>query len=72
MLTEQQIKNIHKLDAQTCMELMHECAERLGCVSVKEYEEIMQMPRRTIYSYIEQNKIKYFQIGDHKFPCINN
>lgn len=37
-LTEKQIAAIHKLDAQTALETMHECAERLGLVTYRGYE----------------------------------
>jgi len=72
MLTEKQIENIHKLDKETILEIMHECAEALGTVSVKEYCEIMQIARRTVYDYMERGKIKYFELSEHKFPIINS
>ena len=71
MLTQTQIANIHKLDAQTCIEIMNECIERLGCVSVKDYCKIMDMPRRTIYDKISNGKINIIKISEHKFPIIN-
>jgi len=72
MLTEKQIQNIHKLDAQTCKAIMHECAERLGVVSVKEFCKILNMPRRTVYDFMERGKIQYITISEHKFPIIND
>lgn len=71
MLTQQQTKNIHNLDVATVLEIMHECAERLGIVSVEEYSDIMCIPRRTIYSKIHKKEILFFEIGMHKFPAIN-
>ena len=71
MLTDTQIKNIHKLDAVTCLQIMHECAERLGIVSIDDYSKIMCMPRRTIYAKMDKTQIPYFEISEHKFPIIN-
>ena len=71
MLTDIQIENINKLDAETCLQIMHECAERLGVVSVEEYEQVMHMPRRTIYAKMDKTQIPYFEISGHKFPIIN-
>lgn len=71
MLTQKQIKNIHSLDAATALEIMHECAERLAVVSVQEYAEIMQIPRRTVYAKMESGSILFFNLGIHKLPVIN-
>ncbi len=54
MLTEMQKANINNLDTETCLEIMHECAERLGVVSVDEYQAIVGKPRRTMST--EQSK----------------
>lgn len=72
MLTDSQKTNINRLDAQTCIEVMHECAERLGLVSVEDYMNIVGTKRRTIYDQMNNGKIIKFNIGKHKFPCINS
>ena len=72
MLTKEQIRNIHKLDADTCIEIMHECAERLGVVTVDDYVKILAVKRRTAYSNIERGAVKYVVIAGKKFPCIND
>lgn len=71
MLTKEQRANIHKLDANTCIEIMHECAERLGVVTVDDYADILCVNRRTTYANLERGSIKYVVIGGKKFPCIN-
>lgn len=71
MLTDTQIVNIHKLDAETCIQIMHECAERLGVVSVDEYCKIMCMKKRNVYSRIKSGSIKHYSISGHVFPIIN-
>ena len=71
MLTEKQIQNIRKLPKEDLISIMHECAEELGLVSVKEYCQATGMNRRTVYDYIQQNKIKCFEISKHKFPLVN-
>jgi hypothetical protein len=71
MITDKQKDNIYHLPADDCLEILHVCAERLGLVSIEEYEEIMQIPRRTIYFNMDRGLIKYFKIGKHKFPLIN-
>lgn len=70
-LTEQQKQNIHSLDTDTILEIMHECAERLGIVSVDEYCKIMGHKRRTVYKKIKDGKIKSITIAGHIFPVIN-
>lgn len=71
MLTDKQIENIHKLDSETQLQIMHECAEALGLVCIPEFCDAMSLKRRTAYDYIENKKIKTFNIGIHKFPLIN-
>ena len=72
MLTEKQKANINRLDAQTCIDIMHECAERLGLVDMQDYIDITGEKRRTIYDRMESGKLLNFKIGKHKFPCINS
>ena len=71
-LTEKQKKAIHKLDAQTALETMHECAERLGLVTVGEFESITGENRRTVYQAIKDKKKMHFEISGHVFPAIND
>jgi hypothetical protein len=52
MLTDKQINNIHALDRQTQLQIMHECAEALGLVSIPEFCKAMAVKRRTAYDYI--------------------
>lgn len=72
MLTDTQIRNIHALDIDTVIAIMHECAERAGAMFVDEYCAVMGTSRRTVYQQLKQGKIKHLQIGCHKIPCINN
>lgn len=71
-LTDKQIAAIHRLDAQTALETMHECAERLGLVTVDEYSKIMFEGKRTVYQAIKDGKKVYFELSGHVFPAINN
>ncbi len=71
-LTDKQITAIHKLDAQTAMQTMHECAERLGLVTVDEYSKIMFEGKRTVYQAIKDKKKMYFELSGHVFPAIND
>jgi len=71
MLTDSQKQNLSNLDSDTLLEIMHECAEALGLVSVDEYCKILGMKKRTIYKHLNENKIKCFEISNHKFPIIN-
>ena len=71
MLTKEQIRNIHKLDADTCIEIMHECAEKLGVATPDQYADILCLKRRTVYANLERGAIKHVVIGGKKFPCIN-
>jgi hypothetical protein len=71
-LTDKQIANINKLDADTAIEILHECAERLGLVSVKQYCSIMNENRRTVYHHIKLNKIKHLTIGENILISINS
>lgn len=71
MLNDLQKANINRLPAQMCIEIMHECAERLGLVDIKEAEEALGVKRRSVYDQMKSGKILKFEIGRHKFPCIN-
>ena len=71
MLTEIQIANLHKLDSETQITILHECAEALGLVSIDDYCEIMAMKKRNVYYQVKSGKIKAFNIGKHIFPLIN-
>lgn len=72
MLTENQRANINRLSAQTCIEIMHECAERIGLVDIEEAAEALGIKRRSVYDRMESGKLGVFEIGKHKFPCVNN
>ena len=71
MLTDKQKANINRLDAQTCIDIMHECADRLGLVDIEEASDILDLKRRAIYDRMDKGKLGCFQIGRHKFPFIN-
>ncbi len=71
MLTEQQRNNINKLDSETVIEILNECIERLGIVSIKEYIKITGEKKRTVYWKIKNNKIGYIEIDNNKFIIIN-
>lgn len=71
MLSEKQINNIAKLDTETLIEILQECAEALGIVGVDEYCEIMCVKKRNVYYQIESGKIKSINISGHSFPLIN-
>lgn len=71
MLTESQIKNIHNLDFQTKVEILHECAEALGLSTVESYSKILCVPKRTVYENIKKGNIQAFVIDNHVFPYIN-
>ena len=71
MLTDRQINSIHKQDFETLEQILHECAEALGLVSVREYCEIMETKKRSVYQNIKDKKIKAIDICEHKYPCIN-
>lgn len=71
-LTDKEKAEIHQLDTDRCIELLHECAERLGLVSVGEYCEIMHMNRRTVYDHIDKGKIKCVDFCGSKLIVIND
>jgi predicted DNA-binding transcriptional regulator AlpA len=71
MLTQIQIRNIHNLDTNTQIEILRECAEALGIVSMDEYCEVIGMKRRNVYYQIKEKKIKSLIIGKHIFPMVN-
>lgn len=72
-LTDKQIAAIHKLDAQTALQTMHECAERLGLVTVDEYCVIMGgKKKRTVYKLVKDDKLMKFELSGHIFLAIND
>jgi len=70
-MTENQLNNIHKLPKDDLIIILNECIESLGCVSVQEYSQIMDMPKRTVYLKMKQGKIKFIKLSEHLFPIIN-
>ncbi len=71
-LTDKQKASINQMDAEMATETLHECAERLGLVTVDEYAKIMCSNRRTIYDHISKGKIiKIYFCGSVLMP-INN
>ena len=50
---------------------MHECAERLGVVTVDDYVKVLGVKRRTTYASLERGAVKHVVIAGKKFPCIN-
>ena len=71
-LTDKQKASINQMDAEMATETLHECAERLGLVSVDEYSQIMCMKKRTIYDHIEKKLIKSIEFCESKLIIINN
>lgn len=71
MITDKQLCNIHKLSTDDCLLISRECVDRIGLMSVDEYSKTFNMPKRTIYDYMKQGKIKYLEISGRKFPCVN-
>ena len=71
MLTQTQIKNIANLDTNTCIEVLRECADNLGLISVEEYHELTKTPKRTIYLHIKQNKLKSITLCKKLFIILN-
>lgn len=71
-LTDKQIEAIHKLDAQTALDTMHECAERLGLVTVDEYCKILGEGRRSVYQAAKNNQKIKFELSGRIFLAIND
>ena len=71
-LTDKEITAINKLDTQKCIEILHECAERLGLVTVEEYSKIMSSNKRTVYDHIKKGKLKNIQFCQQLLIIINN
>lgn len=71
-LTTKEIEEINNLDAQKAIEVMHECVERLGLVTVDEYSAVMCQNRRTVYQAAKDNKILKFELSGHIFLAVND
>lgn len=71
MITETQKQNIRQMSNDDLIELLDICVEELGLISPKEYMAATGMKRSTLHLYIKENKIKSYQISEHKFPLIN-
>jgi hypothetical protein len=48
-LTEKQINAIYKLTMPDQLEILHNCAENLGAMSIPEFADLMQLNRREAY-----------------------
>ncbi len=62
---------INQLDAHQCIDVLHECAEHLGLVSVESASEILCVKRRTLYQQVKDKRIVSVEIGGKIFICIN-
>ena len=71
-LTQAEITTIHKIDAEKAIGILHECAERLGLVSVGEFQQIIGMKRRTIYDHIAKGKVTAIDFCGSKLIIIND
>ena len=59
LLTTDEMRAIDKMPMDKALALLHYCAdERLGLMTVKEYNESFGMPRRTIYDLIDREQLK--------------
>jgi hypothetical protein len=57
-ITPEEMRLIDKMSVKKVLSIMHYCAdEKLGMLSVKEYNEHFGTPRRTIYDMIESKKV---------------
>ena len=65
-------QTINQLDAFSCIEILHECAERLGMVSVEQATEILCIKKRTLYEQIKRRKVVSLDIDGKIYVCINN
>lgn len=63
---------INQLDAQQCIGVLHECAERLGLVSVDIASEVLCIKKRTLYQQVKNKRVLSIEIGQKIFICIND
>jgi len=71
-LTAKQKRNIQNLDAETAIELLHECVERLGLATVSEYCKIMNRKKRVTYLDIENEKVKTLKLNKNIYCILND
>lgn len=71
-LTATQISNLAKLSYADQIEILHNCVENLGLVTVAEYAEIMCIKRREAYRHVKSNKVKSIIISGVIFVVIND
>jgi hypothetical protein len=65
------LMQIRELDTQMCIEVMHECAGRCGMVDINQAQDALGIKKRAIYNRMNDGKLLHFDIGIHKFPCMN-
>ena len=70
-LTNKQIEALHKLDSSTIVQILQECAEALGLVSIEQYCEVMNIKKRNLYYKLDNGSVAFFEFGGHKYPIIN-
>lgn len=66
-----QIRNIVGDNAELMLFLLREHADELGVVSISEYAELLNIPKRTVQYRVSKGIIKSIEVGGVKFPCIN-
>jgi hypothetical protein len=66
-----QIRNIIDDNPLIALDILHDCAELIGAISVSEYSHILGVPKRTVQDRCKKDNITCVEIGNVKFPCIN-
>lgn len=63
---------MHNIDVNTCVHILHNCAERLGLVSVKTFCAIHGKKRRAVYYSIQNGKLKSLKLDNNIYIIIND
>ena len=69
-----ELAQIRKIIGDNC-ELAHyllsEHIDLCGAITAKEYSKLLTIPLRTVHDQVRKGKIKYIEIGESKYPCVN-
>lgn len=73
ILTKEETDFVNRMPIEKVIDLLHYCAdERLGLISVGEYNEMTKMPPRTIYDSLETDKLNYIKLCGLRMIIIND
>ena len=63
--------NLSCLPKEEVLQILHDCVEILGVVSMKDYAEMNTITKRAAIDRCQKTQTKCFEFDGRKYPCVN-